>query len=510
MHPRLIAQTYPERPAYIIAETGESISYGELEARANQIAHVYRQSGLQNGDHIAILLDNDVMMPLVVWGAQRTGLLFTCISTHLNQDDVAYIINDCQAKVLVSSSVLLAEFDELKSVIPGVGRVLLVDGSDVLGDDLQALAAGAPVQPVQDESPGVDMLYSSGTTGRPKGVATAPYSDNVLEMLPALAGLAHLYGFDHETVYLSPAPLYHAAPLRFNMIVMSNGGTCIIMRKFDPERALALIEQYRVTHSQWVPIMFSRMLKAGLAADNPYDLSSHRLALHAAAPCPIEVKQAMLAWWGPIIEEYYSSTEGIGFTTINSADWLAHPGSVGRPVFGEIHILDEQGQALPVGTPGLVYFANGPRFTYFGDAEKTASATSSEGWLTVGDIGYVDSEGFLYLTDRQSFMIISGGVNIYPQEVENALMSHPAIKDVAVFGVPSEQFGEEVKAVVEPLNKLIDREPLAADIMAFCRARLSAIKCPKSIDFIDNMPRLPNGKLFKKDLRARYQSSKPT
>lgn len=504
-HPRGFAQTHPDRAAFIMAETGETVTYAQLENTCNQLAHVLRECGLQNGDHLAILLDNELSMLEVVWAAQRTGQLFTCISIHLNEDDVQYIINDCTAKVLVTNKRMLQQLPGLRELIPDVQHILLVDGDEAGCTDLYAAAAQKPVTPVTDEKPGTDMLYSSGTTGRPKGIEVTFKGENVEDFPKMLAGLAVLYGFDASTVYLSPAPLYHAAPLRFNMLVMTRGGTCIVMKKFDPEFALQLIEKYKVTHSQWVPIMFSRMLKAGLN-NSSYDLSSHRMALHAAAPCPVEVKRQMIEWWGPIITEYYSSTEGIGFTSVTSEEWLGHQGTVGRPVFGVIHVVDENGEEVPVGETGQIFFEGGPKFEYFGDKEKTKTAIDNHGWYSVGDIGYVDEDGFLYLTDRKSFMIISGGVNIYPQEVENALMPHPGIRDVAVFGVPSEQFGEEVKAVVEAANPDADKAALADDIMAFCKQHLSHIKCPRSIDFIDAMPRTPTGKLYKKVLREQYNT----
>ncbi|GAB3275424.1 AMP-binding protein [Parahaliea aestuarii] len=500
MHPRHHAQQQPDKPAFIMAASGHVVTYAELEDQANRIAQLYRTLGLKNGDHIAVMLANEALYLPVVWAAQRSGLVFTCISTHLNDDDAQYILNDCKASALVTSSTYAKRLGDTSATI------LLVDADDQGSSDLRYLMDQHPAEPIADEQAGVDMLYSSGTTGRPKGVAVQLDGAGIEEMLPVMKGLAQLYGIDGDTVYLSTAPLYHAAPLRFNMLVMSMGGTCVIMDRFDGETALSLIEQHRITHSQWVPIMFSRMLKAGLRESNTCNLASHRVAIHAAAPCPPDVKQAMIDWWGPILNEYYSSTEGIGFTAIDSRQWLQHPGSVGRAVVGEIRIVGEDGGALPVGEPGQVFFAGGPAFHYFGDEEKTAEATNAEGWYTVGDIGYTDEEGFLYLTDRQSFMIISGGVNIYPQEIESVLITHPGVSDVAVFGVPSEQFGEEVKAVVEPAPGCASEAELRDTLMAFCRERLSGIKCPRSIDFDDALPRLPNGKLYKKQLRARYWS----
>jgi long-chain acyl-CoA synthetase len=276
------------------------------------------------------------------------------------------------------------------------------------------------------------------------------------------------------------------------------------MEKFDAEQALALIERYRVTHSQWVPTMFVRLLRLPEDVKRKYDLSTHRCAVHAAAPCPIEIKRQMIEWWGPILYEYYAGSEGNGFAVINSEEWLAHPGSVGRAILGELRILDEDGRQCPPRVAGGIYFANGPKFEYHNDPAKTAGAYSTEGWSTLGDVGYVDEEGWLYLTDRKAYMIISGGVNIYPQEAENVLTAHPKVVDVAVFGVPNAEFGEEVKAVVQPVDMAQAGPPLAEELIAYCRERLADVKCPRSIDFDPELPRHPNGKLYKRILRDRY------
>ncbi|MFV0276636.1 MAG: AMP-binding protein [Parahaliea sp.] len=387
MHPRTYALTNPDKPAFIMADSGETVSYGELEDNANRIAQLFRKSGLGNGDHIAIMLANEPLFFHVVWAAQRSGLVYTCISTHLNVDDAMYILANCEAKLLVTSSSYLQAMGDPRARAPALANVLLTDGARGAAMDLVSAMAEQPATAIADEQAGVDMLYSSGTTGRPKGVAVTLESTSIDEMLPVMKGMAALYGFDEHTVYLSTVPLYHAAPLRFNLLAMSQGGTCVIMRQFDGSVALDLIERFGVTHSQWVPIMFSRMLKAGLQQDRRRELSTHRVAIHAAAPCPVAVKQAMIDWWGPILYEYYSSTEGIGFTAIDSHQWLRHPGSVGQAVVGDIRILDEQGREQARGTSGLVYFANGPGFSYFGDPEKTAAARNSAGWYSVGDIG---------------------------------------------------------------------------------------------------------------------------
>ena len=364
-----------------------------------------------------------------------------------------------------------------------------------------------PIDRIADESAGRDMLYSSGTTGRPKGIKTELLDEAIDAPTPLLALARKLYGLGPDSIYLSPAPLYHAAPLRFNMTVMRCGGTSVLMEHFEAEEALALIERHRVTHSQWVPTMFVRMLKLPPDARARYDLSSLRVAIHAAAPCPVPVKEEMIRWWGPVLYEYYAGTEGNGYVACNSQEWLAHKGTVGRALLGEVRILDDDGAVLPPGETGTLYFANGPAFEYHNDPRKTAVSRSREGWSTLGDVGHLDAEGYLYLTDRKDYMIISGGVNVYPQEVENLLVTHPKVADVAVLGVPNEDLGEEVKAVVQPMDWRDAGPALAAELMAYCRGNLSHIKCPRSIDFEPELPRHPTGKLYKRLLRERYRGN---
>jgi acyl-CoA synthetase (AMP-forming)/AMP-acid ligase II len=380
----------------------------------------------------------------------------------------------------------------------------MVNGTSPGYESWEDAVARQPAEKIADESEGSDMLYSSGTTGRPKGIRIE-LEDKPFGTAPTLVLLARaLYGMDENVVYLSPAPLYHAAPLRYNMSVLRQGGTSIIMEKFDPEQSLALIEKHRVTHSQWVPTMFVRMLKLPEEVRHRYDLSSHRVAIHAAAPCPVQVKEQMIEWWGPIIWEYYAGTEGNGFCALNSEEWLAHKGSVGKPLLGVLHIVGEDGEELPTGEPGTIYFSDGPEFSYHNDPQKTADSRNEKGWSTLGDIGYVDEDGYLYLTDRKAHMIISGGVNIYPQEAENLLVTHPKVLDAAVIGVPNEEFGEEVKAVVQLMDPREAGPETEAELIEFCKAELSAIKCPRSVDFEEELPRHANGKLYKRLLRDRY------
>ncbi|NWH09244.1 MAG: acyl-CoA synthetase [Alphaproteobacteria bacterium] len=502
-HPSVHARTTPDKPAFIMAESGEAVTYRQLDARSNQAAHLFRRLGLKTGDGIAIMMENNSRFFEICWGAQRSGLYYTCLSSRLTAGEAAYIIKDCGAKAFITSEALGATARELAPLIPHIALYMVGEAS--LPFQSWSKATGAmPATPIADEASGADMLYSSGTTGRPKGVKV-PLSGVPITEGGSLVTLASvLFGANQDTVYLSPAPLYHAAPLRYTMAIQRLGGTCIIMEHFDAERALALIARHKVTLSQWVPTMFVRMLKLPERVRTQYDLSSHKVAIHAAAPCPIEVKRQMIAWWGPILHEYYAGTEGNGFVYTNAQDWLTHPGTVGRAVLGEIHICDENGRDVPLGEEGTIYFANGPQFEYHNDPGKTKESRNANGWSTLGDVGRLDADGFLYLTDRKAFMIISGGVNIYPQDAENLLINHPKVADVAVIGVPNEEFGEEVKAVVQPMHWEDVGQALADELMAYCRENLSAIKCPRSIDFEQELPRHPTGKLYKRLIRDRY------
>jgi fatty-acyl-CoA synthase len=352
------------------------------------------------------------------------------------------------------------------------------------------------------------MLYSSGTTGRPKGIKPPLLPIQVDEPGDSIAGLmAHGFGFTEKDIYLSPAPVYHAAPLKWCAGVQALGGTVVVMERFDAEAALAAIERFHVTATQMVPTMFVRLLQ--LPGENRacYDTSSLRLAVHAAAPCPPDVKDAMIAWWGPILTEYYGATEGHGITLINTNDWHSKRGSVGKAALGVIHICDDDGADLPTGQPGVIYFErDAPAFVYHNDPEKTAESRhpGHDAWTTVGDIGYLDEDGYLFLTDRKAFMIISGGVNIYPQEVENVLALHPEIFDVAVIGVSNAEMGQEVKAVVQLRDGVAPSDDLATAIIGYVRERLAHFKAPRSVDFVDELPRSATGKLVKRTLQARY------
>ena len=510
MYPGIHALTTPDKPALIMAATGKQVAYAALEDRSLRIANWLRSQGLKRGDVIALLADNDARTFDVYWAAQRCGLYLTAIDVHLKRDEVRYILENSGARALFlgdTGADLAGAWDALPQL---VHRVSFEEGvTDFL--PLEALIASASSVRPAHEPRGSDMLYSSGTTGRPKGVCPPlPERDISQPGDTVVAMFGGHFGLNNETVYLSPAPLYHAAPLRTCAAVQALGGTTIIMEKFDAETSLALIDRYRVNASQWVPTMFVRMLKLPEEIRAKYDVRSLQVAIHAAAPCPVDVKHEMMRWWGPILFEYYSCTELNGMTIIRPEEWLQKPGSVGKAVLGVIHICDEAGEALSTGQNGLVYFERDViPFEYHGDEEKTRSTQHPKNpmWTSVGDIGHVDDDGFLFLTDRKAFMIISGGLNIYPQEVENALALHPAISDIAVIGVPDHEMGEQVKAVVTLAPGHSGSPELARQIIDFAKSKVASYKAPRSVDFVETLPRTPTGKLLKGELRKAYLSS---
>jgi long-chain acyl-CoA synthetase len=507
MYPGTHAKTRAAQPAIIMAQTGEVITYAELEARTNRLAHFFRSHGLQRLDHYAILMENNVRYVECCGAGERAGLYYTCVNSYLTADEVAYIVNNSQSKVLITSQEKRETALKAIEQCPKVEAVLVVDGP---GDGKRVLnlveaTAALPATPIADESLGTAMLYSSGTTGRPKGIIRPLPEQPPGQQLPLFDFIQKLWRYREGMIYLSPAPLYHSAPQGAVNLTIRCGGTAIVMERFDPEQYLRLVEKYKPTHSQLVPTMFSRMLKLPEETRKRYDVSSLEIAIHAAAPCPIQVKEQMIEWWGPIIQEYYGATEGLGFSACDTPEWLAHRGTVGKIILGELHVLDEEMQPMPKGVPGTLWFKTATPFEYFNDPVKTAEARSADGTLsTVGDVGYVDDDGFLYLTDRATFMIISGGVNIYPQECENLLITHPKVLDAAVFGVPNEDLGEEVKGVVQVVPGIEPNADLANELIAFCKTHLSHQKCPRSIDFEAELPRLPTGKLYKRLLRDRY------
>ncbi len=505
MQPGAHVETRGDAPAVIMAASGEVVTYRQLDERSKRVAQLLYASGLRPGDHIGIMMENHPRYFEIFWGAQRAGLYTTPINWHLKADEAGYIIEDCGATAVFVSAALADVAGELSDYLGNVKVRLMIDGTADGYESYEAAIAEYPAEPLDGETEGTFMFYSSGTTGRPKGITPKIDPKPFGAGGGALIGLIQMmYGFSPETVYLCPAPLYHAAPLGWSTTSQRLGATVVVMEKFDPARALALIEQHRITHAQFVPTHFIRMLKLSDEERAAHDHSSLEMVVHAAAPCPAEVKRQMIDWWGPIINEYYAGSEGNGFCAINSEQALSHPGSVGIPLLGTIHICDDDGEQLPVGEAGQIWFESDLKFEYHNDPEKTANAYNEHGWSSLGDIGYLDAEGFLYLTDRASHMIISGGVNIYPQEVENELQLHPAVADAAVIGVPNADLGEEVKAVVIAAEPSAASDELGRELIAYCRSKLAHYKCPVSVDFVTELPRLPTGKLLKRQLRDAY------
>jgi acyl-CoA synthetase (AMP-forming)/AMP-acid ligase II len=498
-HPSRFAATAPDRSAVIVAETGEVLTYGQLEARSNQIAHLLRSYGLATGDTVAIVMDNRLEYFEAPWGAMRAGLYVTPINWHLSAEETKYIVDNCGAQVVLASS-------ETAPLLDGITVTRLVTsgaGDTVEGfESYEAKRDEQPATPIADECEGSWMFYSSGTTGRPKGIKPASVGGALGQPTTFTALVKGLYGGSESTVYLSPAPLYHAAPSGWTSAVHRLGGTVVTMKRFDGEQFLAAIEKYRVTLTQVVPTHMVRLLKLPEEARKRFDLSSLQILVHAAAPCPPDVKRGCIDWLGPIVNEYYSGSEGVCFCTITSEEWLAHPGSVGKSLLGTVHIVDELGDEVPPGTEGQVWFETPAKFEYHGDPDKTAAAFDRHGWSTLGEMGWVDDEGYVYLTDRVSNMIISGGVNIYPREVEDALVLHPGVTDVAVIGVPDPEMGEAVRAVVQPATPPADPAVLADELMAFCREKIAHFKCPRSVVFVDELPRLATGKIARRLLPA--------
>lgn len=505
IHPGQTALSQPDKPAIVLDDGRVAYSYREFEEASNRFANLLNSRGIGRGDGVAILLENRPEFLALAWGAWRIGAYVTAIATHLAVDEIAYILSDSGAQVLVTSPVFA---ERLGRIPDGTRRDFLkfmIDSAEPGFEALDAQLATQPGTPPDRQYEGVEMLYSSGTTGRPKGIRKPLPERPFGTIAPFYRAVQELYEITGDTCYLSPAPLYHSAPLQWTLRTLRAGGTVVLMRKFDAERALALIEEFRVTHSQWVPTHFVRLRRLPQDAREKYDLSSHQCAIHAAAPCPVDLKHEMIEWWGPILREYYAGSEGIGHTSLDTEEWLRHPGSVGRPVGCKVHICDDNGDPLPAGETGDVFFESANTFEYLNDPAKTSDAKNRHGWWTLGDIGHLDADGYLFLTDRRSNTIISGGVNIYPQEIENLLQTHPKVEDIAVIGVPNPEFGEEIKAVVQLTDRMSDHDATRSELTDFCRANLSAVKCPRSFDFVEALPREENGKLYKKKLAESYR-----
>jgi long-chain acyl-CoA synthetase len=513
MFARQHALEHPDQPAIIMASSGDAVTFAEYEARCNATAHLLRAAGLQRGDHIAVFMENQPGLLVIEGAAERAGLYYTLINIYLAPDEVAYIVTNSQSRLLFSSAARQPVAVAAAAQCPQLEGLFMVgaDSPPPGWESYEAALARFPADPIPDESLGAAMLYSSGTTGQPKGVLRQLPDARPSDPLPVMQFVSAMFGLRPGMTYLNPAPLYHSAPQACVAASIRLGATNVIMEHFDPQQWVALVERYGVTNCQMVPSMFSRLLRLPAEVRSRFETSSLECIVHAAAPCPVHVKRGMIDWLGPIITEYYGATEANGFTFCDSVQWLAHPGTVGRPILGELLILDEEGNECPTGTDGTVWFRGATAFEYFREPDKTAASRTPDGMTsTVGDIGHVDDEGYLYLTDRKSYMIISGGVNIYPQETENLLSGHPAVLDVAVIGVPNEDLGEEVKAVVQLADPAAASPELAQELISYCRDRMAHFKCPRTVDFVAELPRTETGKLVKRLLRDQYWAGHKT
>ena len=508
MYPGQIAESHPHKPALTMAGSGEVVTFAELEQRSCRLARLLYAQGLRPGDHITLFAECHPRYSEVAWAALRSGLYLTTVNAHFGAEEARYVVENSTSRVLITTRGRAGIAAQIRDRVPAVDLCLMMDGVIEGFDPYEEALASYPAERLANEPLGELMLYSSGSTGRPKGIKRG-LSGRCLEDGPADldSTWAEPAGVDEHSVCLLGGALHHAAPLVHGYWTQCLGGSLVIQERFDAEAMLRIIESYRVSHGFFVPTMFVRLLRLASETRVAYDVSSLRYVVHAGAPCPVVVKQHMIEWWGPVIEEYYAATEGHGMTWIGSRDWLKRPGSVGRAIWGRLHIVDETGNDLPPGELGTVYFSGTGRFEYLGDTQKTAEAYLPDGRATVGDIGYTDEAGYLYLVDRKHFTIVSGGVNIYPKEIEECLILHPAVDDVAVFGVPDEEFGEAVKAVVQPMTSADAGPVLETVLIEHCRANLAHFKCPRSIDFTDHLPRDPSGKLFKRPLKDRYWPS---
>jgi len=490
-----------------MAGSGKSLTYRELDDNSARLAAALHGLGLRPGEVIALISDNSAETFEVYWAAIRSGLYITCVNWHLAPEEAAYILQDSGAQAVIVSAGVRKLAEAVVPLVPEVTHWYAF-GGDVAGHQSYTELLKNSGPRLTDQPRGGEMLYSSGTTGRPKGIKPRLVPGQIDEASdPLVMLLAGAFKINEKDVYLSPAPVYHTAPLKWCASIQALGGTVVLMERFDAEQALAAIERFRVTVTQVVPTMFVRMLQLPEETRTAYDVSSVRIAVHAAAPCPPDVKDAMIAWWGPILVEYYGATEQHGTTIITTSEWRSKRGSVGKAALGVLHICDDDGNELPPGEIGTIYFEREVApFEYHNDPDKTSSSRhpAHENWCTVGDVGYVDDDDYLFLTDRKGFMIISGGVNIYPQEIENALALHPKVFDVAVIGVPDAEMGEQVKAVVQLRDNHTPSDELADEIIAYVRDRIAHYKAPKTVDFVDELPRSATGKLVKRVLIDRY------
>jgi len=502
-----------DRVAVLMADTGESLTFAELEANSARLARLWHAAGLRQGDHVALMMGNHLRFMEIYWAAMRSGLFFTTVNAFLTQHEVDHIVRDSGARAVIVDAAV-GEQAAAIARMPDAPPVLHAVGGAVEGfASYEEALAQHPAEPLAEEPMGARLLYSSGSTGLPKAIERSlPGVDVRLGAQYHGDWLAQNYDMTWRSVAISPAPLYHAAPLSYAAGTHAVGATLVLMRKFDAEPLLAGIERYGATHALMVPTMFVRLLRLPDEVRAAADLRSLQYAVHGAAPCPVPVKRAMIEWWGPVISEYYAGTEDNGSTFISSTEWLAHPGSVGRAAPGSvIHICDQHGEEVPAGTDGVIYFEQVGAgvlepFTYHGAPEKTDGSRhpAHPRWTTLGDVGHLDEDGYLYLTDRVDYMIIAGGVNISPQEIEDSLMTHPAVLDVAVFGIPHPDLGQEVKAVVQLADGFTPDDATAAELLAFAGERLARHKVPRSLDFLPELPRSAAGKLYKRRLQTQY------
>lgn len=498
--PAHVAVRDPDRVAQVMPVSGNEMTYGELDERSRRLARVLREHGLRPGDHVAIITGNHELTLSVCWAAQRSGLYWTPINTRWTPAEVSHVLRDSDARALVVSQKNAELAEQALTNLDGERLLVCIDasvGPFVGADELWSSVGDGPLV---DECEGIEMLYSSGTTGRPKGIVPgsigAPFGAGDV----TLETLRQHYGIDEDTVFVVATPLFHIAALASALETHRSGGVVVIMDRFQPEEFLRIVERYGATHTMLVPTIMGRLLDLPKEVRSSYRLNSLRFVGHGGAPCPPSVKDETLDLFGPIVYDTWGATERPGLTMLSPEEWSTHRGSVGRPFSGVAHILDATEREVPAGTVGQIFWETSQPFEYHGDPGKTAASRSSQGWVTVGDLGYVDEDGYLYLTDRAAFMIITGGENVYPVEVENVLMEHPGVRDVAVIGREHADLGQEVVAYVEPADPTADPTELAAHLIGFARERLAGYKCPRRVELRPSIPRSATGKLMKREI----------
>jgi acyl-CoA synthetase (AMP-forming)/AMP-acid ligase II len=512
MYPGRYATLRPDHPAWIMAGRGSRITYAELDLRSNQFAQLLDARGVPRDGTVAIAAENRLEWAEAIWGVVRSGRYVAPINWHLGGAELASILKACAADAVVVTRRVSATLADMRRTLPNLRLVLALDAtrSELLPHawlPYEPSLARQSTDAVLDERFGGRVMFSSGTTGAPKVIRHPGLDMHPADAAPHLGAYTELFSFDADTVYLCPAPIYHTAPFRFVLAIMQLGGTVVCLEQFDAEAALAAIERYRVTHAQFVPTMFVRMLRLDSAVRQRFELSSLAVAITGAAPCPAALKNEIMDWWGPVVHELYGASESYGNCHIGPEEARSHPGSVGRAIRGRIHITDPGGEEVPQGQIGQVWFEGTSPFVYAGQEDATVASTHSAGWSTVGDLGRLDEDGYLYLAGRSDDVIISGGVNIHPAQAEGALAVHPAVSDVGVIGIPDPEYGESVLAVVVPMPSAHPSDALATELIDFCRDRIASFQCPRRVVFAEELPRGDNGKLYKRELRARFGGS---